>query len=119
MINNNQFETFNHKLYYVTSQQDNTVFVAINPRLVFSEYVSWFDMIRERMIKVSKFIKTDDNLIIFEGMRINSESILYTLVPMSLDIYEEKVRPRLQNTIVFNTEQEMIDAFLDRREFLT
>ena len=103
-------------VYYVESPDDRTVLVGMDVRIrcTGGEWmISWFDTTKERMMGMQKY-KWDGRCFTF--MRREQEGgRLYRFVPMTLEIYGEKVKSRLIAGRDFTDEAAMIAAFLETK----
>ncbi|MDD5710678.1 MAG: hypothetical protein PHV43_01055 [Candidatus Colwellbacteria bacterium] len=78
------------RVYYVSCPSDSTVLVGMNV-IVSSNLVRWFDTVKERIMELEKIV--DDSPGGFSFKR--QDGGIYTFVPMTMEIYEDKVRKHL------------------------
>lgn len=111
---NPEVEVLSHPVYYVRSEEDNdkTVLVAIDARIVGGDQVTWFDTVKYRRFGCRDIQYGDGDTVRF--VRIET-GVSYTLAPLSLSIYNQIVRPRLLDAKVFYSEEDMLKTFLETR----
>ena len=102
-------------VYYVESNEDGTVLVGmkVTIRRISNNYfvVSWWDPTHERCMSASEINYEGDN---FSFKRISEEGgQTYYFSPMTLEIYNTRVKDRLLGKREFDNEEEMIKAFLE------
>ena len=104
------------RVYYVESPEDDTVLVAIDVEI--KEYhedntmtVSWYDTTHERSMAAKEIIKKD-SYFQFERIMKDGERH-YRFIPMSLEIYNKKIKDRLVAGSDFSNKEELIEAFLN------
>ncbi|OGN10114.1 MAG: hypothetical protein A3C61_01170 [Candidatus Yanofskybacteria bacterium RIFCSPHIGHO2_02_FULL_39_10] len=101
---------FNHRVYYVSSSDDGTVLIALNVKIDGNDYINWFDTVKDRIMKIGKII--DDNSEHFVFQRSDSQAKgVYTFVPMTLNLYNEKVKSKVLIPQDFSSEEQMLKAF--------
>ena len=109
-------EPFPSPVYYITSSIDDTVLVGIKVRFKQSGkeniYIEWYDTTKGRRFKVEEIINPDKQHFVFlRGDGCGGE---YLLIPMTLDLYQQYVQPKLMNApLSFPDEESMIKAFLE------
>lgn len=108
-------ETFRLKepVYYIESQNDETVLLGINIRLVKKNertYISWFDTVHERMMEISKIGRKEDGYVF---KCVDSPQATYFILPITLDLYEEKIRKKLVNGKHFDNLEDLIAELLE------
>ena len=96
------------KIYYVTSSQDQTVLLALEVKIR-DNLIQWFDTVKDRMMKIGKIIVEDDSRFVFERSA-NEGGGNYIFVPLTLEIYREKVKNRLLAGRDFNNDEELFSA---------
>jgi hypothetical protein len=97
------------RVYYVECPGDNTVNIAMDVR-VHNDRITWFDTIKERNMRIQQL--TDPSLNHFVFVRGDGDpGRIYTFVPMTLDIYNAKVKSRLVNGKEFLEEADLLAAF--------
>ena len=106
------------KVYYVESSDDNTVLVGMDITLEKESFqgndivlVSWFDTVRDRMMKAAD-IKLEGDVFSFRRLEKDGGGVYY-FTPMTLQIYNDKVKKRLLAGGEFTSEEEMEKAFFD------
>jgi hypothetical protein len=102
-------------VYYVESNEDGTVLVGmkVTIRRISNNYfvVSWWDPTHERCMSADEINYEGDN---FSFKRISEEGgQTYYFSPMTLEIYNTRVKDRLLGKREFDNEEEMIKAFLE------
>ena len=106
-------------VYYVESNEDGTVLVGMKDtiRRISNNYfvVSWWDPTHERCMSAGEINYEGDN---FSFKRISEEGgQTYYFRPMTLEIYNTRVKNRLLGKREFDNEEEMIKAFLEELEY--
>src|SRR3989344_9177487 len=100
----------NKIIYYVSCPSDSTVLIAMDLMLTESNQLTWLDTVKERSMAVEKVLENTENSFVFERSREEGGGI-YTFVPMTLAIYNEKVKEHLLSPGDFKSEEELIEAF--------
>ena len=103
-----------HPVYFVrsTPNNDNTTLVAVDVQLR-PEYIEWFDTNKDRRFGYDEIKKLEDESLCFSDPR---SGISYQLTPLSLDLYEKTIRPKLLDGRSFKTTEEMLNALLATKE---
>jgi hypothetical protein len=101
--------TFPEGIYYVESSEDPTVLLAMDIVLG-GDLIRWFDTIKERRMEVRRVLNDDPLHFAFER-EDGERGRVYRFVPLTLEIYRERVRSRLLDGKDFETSKEMKDAF--------
>ena len=104
-------------VYYIESLNDDTVLIGLEVTLEIRQlgakkatFISWYDTSHERIMEAAKIVRSRNN---FAFKRTESEGGgNYYLFPMTLKIYNEKVRHHLPVNKNFANEQELVAAFL-------
>ena len=100
---------FPERVYYVESEQDNTVLIAINVTIN-SKDINWFDGTKERIMQIGQILQDDKTTFSFE--RADGDiGAVYNLSKMTLSVYDEKVKGELSVPEEFYDEEEMIKSF--------
>ena len=107
-------EKLPNRAYYVFSDQDDTVLVALDVKFD-NKRTGWFDTIKERIMTIEKIIDSDPQRFIFKRAPTEGGGI-YTFVPMTLEIYKEKVKKHMIIPREFNDSEEMFSAFEETRK---
>ena len=87
---------------------DGTTLVAIDVQ-VREHCVEWFDTVKERRFGDGKVQKLEDGSIQFIDPR---NGFTYKLTPLSLELYNQSVRPKLFESRTFERPEDMWDALL-------
>jgi len=101
-------EIFPHKIYLVESDRDSTVLIAVDLTRQ-GDFLSWFDTRKDRAMEVKKIIKDEDD--IFSFIRKDGEGETYTFTPMTLEIYNAKVKDKLFNPKEIKDMKSLEEAF--------
>ena len=106
-------------VYYVESNEDGTVLVGmkVTIRRISNNHfvVSWWDPTHERCRSAGEINYEGDS---FSFKRISEEGgQTYYFSPMTLEIYNTRVKNRLLGKREFDNEEEMIKAFLEELEY--
>lgn len=97
-----------HKVFFVGSNQDSTVLVAIHPHYDESQRVlRWWDTVTDRTRIVKQISIEAAGVLQVQDDQDRS----YTFVPMSLELYNNMVRGKLSGKRTFASEEEMVQAF--------
>ena len=89
-------------------KSDETTLVAIDVQ-VREHYVEWFDTVKERRFGDGKVQKLEDGALQFADPR---NGFTYRLTPLSLELYNQAVRPKLFESRTFEKTEDMWDALL-------
>ena len=107
-------------VYYVESPDDGTVLIGIDVTVEHykrgmesTTIVNWYDTSHERRMLADKIERKDDYLAFKRAEREGGG--FYYFSPMNLDIYNSKVKNRLDTDGVYASEEDLIKAFLDSR----
>lgn len=82
--------------YYVESRQDRSALIALDAKLTDTE-VEWCDTIRDRGFPVEAVTEDDDAIV------VRTPRATYRFRPLSLDLYRQKVRLRVDGEPDFST----------------
>jgi hypothetical protein len=108
------FEKLPKPVYYIESPEDKSVLIGIDVTLEKTSsdkvIVSWYDTVRERSMLAAE-TKTKDDMFAFQRAD-SDEDEHYLFTPMSLDIYNEHIKSRLQDGPDFNSIDDLNEAFL-------
>lgn len=99
-------EQFLGPLFYVESNQDKTVLLALDVNVI-DNTMRWFDSNKERVFIIHAFNKQENGNIILEKESSQPEKTIYTLVPMTLEIYNQQVKNKLDKKKEFTDLQEL------------
>ena len=107
-------QNFNY-FYFVSSDTDNTVLLGMNLKLSndLENEVRWFDTIKERVMHVEKIIDSNPEHFVFQ--RKSTKNEIYTFIPLTLDIYNEKVKHKTLIPRDFTNTEDMVTAFKETR----
>ena len=112
--NRNIIERLPARVYFVESEQDNTVHYALDVEIR-QGYATWFDGTKERIMRIGSIIEKKSDLFVFE--RDASEGGgQYRFVPMTLELYNSKVKQHLISPSEFQNEEEMFKAFEETKK---
>src|SRR3989344_8420668 len=99
------------KVYFVSSEKDETVLLAMGVEINESEKtIRWFDTIKERLMYYELIVDFDRKHLVFERSEKEGGGV-YTFVPLTTKIYDEKVKKRILIPKDFKSEEEMLEAF--------
>jgi len=103
-----------HRVYYVFSEKDSTVLIALD--IYFNERnVRWFDTIKERIMTIEKVIDPSHEHFAFK--RVSAEGgAVYTFVPMTLEIYNNKIKHRILSPQELTDQEKLLLAFEETRK---
>jgi len=102
-------QKFSARVYYVFSKDDDTVLIALDVS-VDDKWVRWFDTIKERMMGIGKIIDPNPRNFVFERA-LSEGGKTYTFIPMTLAIYNEKVKGHILVPQDFTDEESLFKAF--------
>jgi hypothetical protein len=118
---NKNFENMNKfekklpgKVYYVYSPDDDTVLIAMDV-IISDNNIRWFDTIKERIMTIEKILSDNSSEFVFKRSQEEGGQI-YTFVPLTLNIYKEKVKQYLVSPQDFENEEEMFKAFEETKK---
>jgi hypothetical protein len=94
-------------IYFVDSDNDPTVLLAIGARRSGND-VEWFDTVRDRMIIATSIDERP------ESVRVVSERAKYEFTPLTLELYNLRVRARVDGRPSFGSTEELLQFY---REF--
>ena len=96
-------------VYYVTSLEDDSVLVAINPTIRDEpdRMIAWSDTHRMRRFGVERFEHRSERRIVF----LSDMGRHYTLVPLTLARYVQHVVPRSHRPPHFTSDQAVQDFY--------
>lgn len=102
-------EKLSSRVYYVFSDTDSTVLIALSVQ--FNEKnVLWFDTIKQRIMAIEKIVDSSHQHFVFERALIEGGGI-YTFVPMTLEIYNNKVKNNILSSQEFTDQEKLLLAF--------
>ena len=110
------------KVYYVESDEDWSVMIGIGVvaekvRTKQGDYVQvrWFDTLRDRIMTAVRFFEKEGAW----GFERDPEEGggKYYFRPMTLEIYNEKVKNRTKGKVEFDDEKKLIEGFLETEKF--
>ena len=101
-------ETPPAQVYYVESDQDESVLVGINVQIR-GEWISWFDTVKERVMR-GKMLENSLECLSFRRDEDDGGQT-YSFTPMTLDIYNSSVKNKLVGRPEFSNQQAMLEAF--------
>jgi hypothetical protein len=113
-IEKNRKETLPGRVYHVSSAGDDTVSVAMDVTID-GDVIRWFDTIKER-IMTTKEIKPDAaGALVF--VRAEEEGGgTYEFFPMTLELYNGKVREKLLAPKDFGNLEDLLAAFEETKK---
>lgn len=101
-------------VFYVSSDTDDSVLIGIDLKVDFNEKViSWFDTVKDRVMELEDVISRNPNHFVFK--RRGQENGTYVFVPLTLEIYNKKVKNKILIPRDFKTEKDMLDAFKETK----
>ncbi|MBI3273690.1 MAG: hypothetical protein HYZ69_00955 [Candidatus Colwellbacteria bacterium] len=110
---NNSEHTPSQLIYLVESPEDSTVLIAINLEHRQSQKImAWFDTVKERIMEY-KTIEISPTHTIHFTRTTPLGDMSYNLRPLTLELYNEKVKQYLISPKPFQTEDEMHKALLN------
>ncbi len=96
------------RVYLVQHPTDISVLIAVDVKYS-ADWVGWFDTVRERVMRLRLPMTVTEERISFE--RLDGAGGVYTLVPLTLGLYQSHVRHRLAGGKDFATEEDLLAAF--------
>lgn len=95
------------------SKKDDTVLIAINVKVV-DHMIEWFDTVKERKMQIGEILESNTKKFSFlRSFAGGGEDIEYSLIPLTMSIYNEKVMPKLPQARSFDNEEAMLKSFED------
>lgn len=94
-------------MYYVESPQDGSVRLAID--VIWnqdSNTISWFNTLRTITFSVAEVLSANPEYFTFARAEAEGGG-LYTLMPLSLEIYNKKIKPALRQPPHFDNEGQL------------
>lgn len=95
---------FQHAAYLVTCDKDETVLLAIKP-VIRNRTITWYDGGYERAFPISEANRVDDTII------LTIKDKFYFFKPLTLEIYQQSVVPKLISPPDINSEEELQNYF--------
>ncbi len=83
-------------VYLVESAEDQTVLVAVFPRLS-SRGVEWFDSVRDRGFRVESVERDGD------AVAVKTPNATYRFTPLTIDLYRARVQRRVSGKPAFSS----------------
>ena len=102
------------RVYYVSSDKDDTVLVALDVEFD-NKKVRWFDTIKERIMRAEKIIDSTPQKFIF-NRDLSEGGGTYTFVPMTLEIYNDRVKQHMLVPREFTDLEKLFLAFEEARK---
>ena len=114
-----------YPVYYVESvavsdraigDRDNTVLVAIEPLVIEDkhiQHIQWYDTNKLRDFLGTVTADEETNVLSFTDPQ---KGYRYTMTPLTLEIYEQCVRPNLHNAPAFSSMEDLYEAMLATRQ---
>ena len=99
----------------MSSLDDPTVLIGIEV-IIRENVISWFDTVRERMMKVGCVISETSGEFVFERVKEEGGGT-YTFIPLSLDIYRTKVKSHTASREDFETEEDLFLALETTKKY--
>jgi len=106
---------FEHRVCYVSSPDDTTVLVAFDVEIKNDGSIGWFDTVKERRMRIGEILDDTPERFVFKR-NDGQQKVLYTFIPMTLDMYNEKVKHKILMPKTFTDEKEMLAAFEKTKE---
>jgi hypothetical protein len=104
------------RVYYVSCPEDNTVEVAMDVRIA-GDTVSWFDTIKERLMKIERIINDSHPDYFIFKRNVEEGGGVYTFVPMTLQLYNERVKRHLLAPKDFTDIEQLLKEFEDTKNY--
>lgn len=104
---------FNRPVYFVSSPEDSSVLIALDVKIN-DDSVSWFDTVKDRIMYIGKILDNNPEHFVFQR-NDKGETGIYTFVPMTLEIYNQRVKNRILIQQDFSREEEMLKAFQETK----
>ncbi len=106
---------FKDKVFYVNSFEDKSVLIAIDVFINKDFHlIKWFDGNKQRvMIFENIYFKENGEIEFIRNF--NNQKINYHLYPLTLKIYNEKLKNFFENEIEFKNEEDLVKKFLELR----
>ncbi len=100
---------FPARAYYVSCPTDPTVRLALD--VVYdhaTNQMNWFNTLRRKSFTVKEFVIRSRNHFVFERAAAEGGG-MYTLVPLTLEIYNQMIKPTMHQPQEFGSKQELVD----------
>ncbi|MBI3632514.1 MAG: hypothetical protein HY225_03635 [Candidatus Vogelbacteria bacterium] len=98
---------FEKRVYYVASKEDDTVVLAIDPKIR-DGYLYWFDTVRERIKPIDEVMAAEDREFTFRS----DGSVTYTFLPLTIELYEKFVKSHLVAPEGYRDEEDLINKII-------
>ena len=103
------------RVYFVESHDDPTVLVALRVTIT-GEKIQWFDTTHERHLTVDEVLDANPDHFVFRRAA-DEGGKTYTLVPLTLDIYQRSLKGRFRGPKQdFQDEEELLSTLEKSRE---
>mgnify|MGYP001230460932 CR=1 FL=1 len=99
------------RVYYVSARSDTTVLVAMDVEIRDGNLIRWFDTVKERMMEIKEIVNDNPKHFSFKRDSGDKEGDFYDFIPMTLEIYNTKVKKRLLSPKDITNEEEMFKEF--------
>jgi hypothetical protein len=99
----------------VAQDGDEIVSVAMNLNIR-DGYEVWFDTVKERIMKIEEIITNEQDKFSFKRKLEGDKVEVYTFVPMTLEIYNSRVKQGLLAPRDFDNLDDLIKAFEETRK---
>jgi len=103
-------------VYYIESPNDSTVLIGLDVTVEIRHlntntiiFISWYDTSHERIMQATEIAQNGENFAFKRADSGNGSD--YYLYPMSLEIYNQRVKQHLSTNEDFTNEKELIEAF--------
>lgn len=107
-MKNNKLES---RVYFVSSEKDKTVLLAMDVKIDENEKtIGWFDTVKERLMYYEFIVDPNDNHFVFQRSEKEGGDT-YIFIPLSLEIYNKKVKNRILIPKDFESEEDMLKIF--------
>ncbi|MBI4276777.1 hypothetical protein HY629_02980 [Candidatus Uhrbacteria bacterium] len=97
------------RVYSVSSDRDETVRIALGVTYD-QQRVQWFDTVKERRMRAASIVDPSPDHFVFERAAEEGGGT-YTFIPMTLAVYNEKVKAHIVIPQEFTDEESMLRAF--------
>lgn len=105
---------FSERVYHINSDKDKSVLIGMGIEIE-NEWIRWFDSVKQRRMKIGEILDENPKHFVFQRAEDDGGGT-YTFVPLSLEIYNEKVKKRILISQDFTDQEAMLAAFEKTRE---
>lgn len=100
------------RAYYISSPDDTTVLLGLDV-IIRDKMIRWYDTVKERMFEIGDIQEDAPEQLVFtrkDSVTENEPARVYTLQPLTLDLYNAHVKSKLRAGEDFDSVEKLYDA---------